>query len=72
MTIKLNKMSRDLYHFNTQDHLPTSAQRGYAETDYLASRYGTGSTWLVSSSLDPLVLVSEHLTLTALKEHYAP
>ena len=69
MTIKLHKISRDLYSFNTQDDNPTSET--YADTDYLVSRYGTGSTWLVSSSLEPLTLVSEHLTLTALKEHYA-
>lgn len=69
MTIKLHKISRDLYSFNTQDDNPTSET--YADTDYLVSRYGTGSTWLVSSSLEPLTLVSEHLTLTALKEHYS-
>lgn len=69
VTVKLHKISRDLYNFNTQADNPDS--NTYADTDYLVSRYGTGSTWLVSSSLDPLVLVSEHFTLTALKEHYS-
>lgn len=69
MTIRLNKMSRDLYVFNTQADSPNSET--YAETEYLVSRYGFQATWLVSSSLDPLVLVSEHPTLAAVKAHYA-
>lgn len=69
MTLKLNKLDKNLYVFNTQADNPKSET--YAETEYLVSRYGFQATWLVSSSLDPLVLISEHPTLTSVKEHYS-
>lgn len=69
MTVKLHKIKDNVYSFNTQEDNPDSPT--YADTDYLASRYNKWSSWLVSSSNSPTVLISEHPTLTSVKEHYS-
>lgn len=66
MTLRMEKLKKDLYIFNTQPKdSPT-----YAETEYFASRYGMNATWLVSSTLDPGTLISEHPTLADVKKVY--
>lgn len=68
MAIKHHKIKDNVYNFNTQEDNPASAT--YADTDYLVSRYMVGSTWIVSSSNDPLVMLSEHSTLKDVKTKY--
>lgn len=68
--MKFYKIKDNVYSFNTQQDNPASAT--YADTDYLVSKYGVGSTWLVSSSNAPLVVLSEHANRTDVRAAYPP